>query len=944
MAQADGTIYIDTAIDAGGMKPGGREVEALAKRMAKTVSGIGDAAKIALQKQVNSFVKQNQAYAQQEQKVESLRAKIEKLNNQKVETKEYSSISKEIEKTEAALDRAIEKQIKFVETGGNRESRAFAAMEYDIENLNNLLDEANAKKRELENSGKAYQRVDTTGEEQKLAREAEKLRQMNASLQTSFDSLQQKVNSYNGSAKQLNLTKGRLTRTLKNMVGYVKRAAAAMLGLNKQTKSTRMSLGRMLGMSLLFSTVFRAISAATKAIKEGFTNLAQYSNETNRSISSLMSALTQLKNSLATAFSPILSVISPILTKFINLLSQAATYVGMFFAALTGKSTFTRAVAVQEDYAASLKDSASAAKDAEKATNKYLSGLDEVRRFETKEDTSSGGGAGGAGPGQMFEKVPISSKIQDMAKKFKDVLSQFFRPLKEAWDREGKFVMDSWKYALEETWKLMKDIGRDFLIMWNEEATIQMFADILHIIGDIGLVVGNLAHNLDEAWNKNQIGLRILENIRDIFAIIISHIRNAADYTVEWSENLDFYPLLESINTLLEALEPLADNVGAGLEWFWKNVLLPIAGWTIEEAVPTFLDMLAAAIDALNSVIDALKPLGQWLWDEFLEPLGKWAGETIIDAMETITDLLKKFSDWCNDNQGVVQNMAIIVGSFFAAFKIVETISGIYNLIVSMGGLIGIVKSMGGLITSVFNPWTLAIAAIIAAGVLLYKNWDTIKERAAKVWEAIKNTFSNAKENIGKIIDGIKENFQGWINFIVGIFTGDWQRAWDGITGIFRGVKNTIKGIIDTIIGFIEDLLGGIWDAINGIGRLESKINGVSNRSVSSIVDIGLKNTPFRASLMPPQVEPRVPYLASGAVIPPNAPFLAWMGDQKNGNNLEGPESLFRRIVREEAGGNKAGGTSVIKLFLDSKQVAEAVVRQGKIQQMASGRNMFELG
>lgn len=755
-----------------------------------------------------------------------------------------------------------------------------------------------------------------------------------------------KVNSYNGSAKQLNLTKGRLTRTLKNMVGYVKRAATAMLGLNKQTKSTRMSLGRMLGMSLLFSTVFRAISAATKAIKEGFTNLAQYSSETNRSISSLMSALTQLKNSLATAFSPILSVISPILTKFINLLSQAATYVGMFFAALTGKSTFTRAVAVQEDYAASLKDSASAAKDAEKATNKYLSGLDEVRRFETKEDTSSGGGAGGGvGPGQMFEEVPISSKIQDLAKKFKDILSQFFRPLKEAWDREGKFVMDSWKYALEETWKLMKDIGRDFLIMWNEEATIQMFADILHIIGDIGLVVGNLAHNLDEAWNKNQIGLRILENIRDIFAIIISHIRNAADYTVEWSKNLDFYPLLESINTLLEALEPMADNVGAGLEWFWKNVLLPIAGWTIEDAVPTFLNMLAAAIDALNSVIDALKPLGQWLWDEFLEPLGKWAGETIIDAMETITDLLKKFSDWCNDNQGVVQTFAIILGSFAAAWTLVNTAVGIWNgIAVVATAVTGGLGAAIGFLTSPLGIATVAIGALIAIGVLLYKNWDTIKERAAKVWEAIKNTFSNAKENIGKIIDGIKENFQGWVNFIAGIFTGDWQRAWDGITGIFRGVKNTIKGIIDTIIGFIEDLLGGIWDAIRGIDRLESRMNSVSSRSVGSIVDIGLKNTPFRATLMPPQVESRVPYLASGAVIPPNAPFMAMLGDQRNGKNLEAPESLIRRIVREEAGGNKAGGTSVIKLFLDSKQVAESVVRQGKIQQMASGRNMFELG
>jgi hypothetical protein len=107
----------------------------------------------------------------------------------------------------------------------------------------------------------------------------------------------------------------------------------------------------------------------------------------------------------------------------------------------------------------------------------------------------------------MFETVPIENSIADMAQKFKEILGKIFAPVKEAWDREGQFVMDSWKYALDEVWNLMKDIGRDFLTMWNQEATIQMFADILHIIGDIGQVVGNLAHNLDEAWKYSEASL-----------------------------------------------------------------------------------------------------------------------------------------------------------------------------------------------------------------------------------------------------------------------------------------------------------------------------------------------------------------------------------------------------------------------------------------------------
>lgn len=84
----------------------------------------------------------------------------------------------------------------------------------------------------------------------------------------------------------------------------------------------------------------------------GINNLAQYSSATNASISSMMSALTQLQNSLATAFAPILSVVAPILTAFMNMLSKAITYIGMFIAALTGQKSFTKAKAVQEDYVA----------------------------------------------------------------------------------------------------------------------------------------------------------------------------------------------------------------------------------------------------------------------------------------------------------------------------------------------------------------------------------------------------------------------------------------------------------------------------------------------------------------------------------------------------------------------------------------------------------------
>lgn len=201
--------------------------------------------------------------------------------------------------------------------------------------------------------------------------------------------------------------------------------------LDKTEKSAKragkgMNLLGMLGRSILFSFVFKAISAITNSVKEGMNNLAQYSSGTNKTLSTLMSSLTRLKNSFATAFSPILSVVEPVLTKLINLLSTAMTYVGQFFAALTGKGTFTKAVAVQQNYASSLKGTAKAAKKAAGA----LYAFDELNVLQ-KQDS---GGAGGISPEQMFTDANIDPRIMGIVEKLKSILEPVGNGLRWIYD------------------------------------------------------------------------------------------------------------------------------------------------------------------------------------------------------------------------------------------------------------------------------------------------------------------------------------------------------------------------------------------------------------------------------------------------------------------------------------------------------------------------------
>lgn len=887
MANYDGSILINTKIN---VKSAEVQLSALENKMVKAAD-----------------------------KVASLKTKMDAMKNAKVPTEGYARLQTDLEKAQAELSALVERQEQFRQLGVTS-GVGWDELTTQIQKAGAAVDAIKVKMAEMEESGTAF----VLGGAENTAEYAELARQ-----------LQYAENELRLLNEQHDLHEMKLKRA---QDAYRRVGEAAKKGLSKANKEVKKSQGfiekffrRVKGLAervFIFSFVTRFFRGIVNGAKEGFSNFAKYSDSFKSSIESLKSSLSNLGNSFASAFAPLVEIVIPYIVKLIDYISMLLGLVAQFTAAITGQKTYAKAV----------KQTAGAMKEAGKAAQGYLSPLDEINKFQKND--SGGSDAGGAGG--MFEQVPISEEIQSMAENFKAVLANFFRPIKEAWDRQGKFVMDSWKYALSEVWGLVKDIGRDFLIVWNQEKTIAMFEDILRIVGDVGLVVGNLAAGLDEAWNKNQIGLSILENIRDIFVDIIGHIRNAADETVIWSENLDFYPLLESINNLLVSLEPLADKVGEGLEWFWTNILLPIAGWTIEDAVPTFLDMLSSALDALDAVLDALQPLGQWLWDEFLQPMGEWAGETVIDAMETITDLFEKFGDWVSEHQKEVENFAIILGSFAAAWTLVNTAVGIWNGISVVAAVV--TGALGVAISFLTSPIGIVITIIgllIAAIVLLYKNSETAAKIIKKTWEGI-------KKSIKTVVEGIVKIFEGIIEFLVGRFTLDWEKSWDGIVKILEGIGKVIKGIIDGILGFIGGLIEGIGDAVSGFGKLEEKSKSAKSYSESSST---FSSAPFILSSPVPQAfaalaNKEFPGYATGQVIPRTMKeHLARFGDNNLETEVVSPLSTMKQAVTEAItdlggiGGNKYD----VKAYAKGRVLLELIIEEGKNMQQSTGNNPFLL-
>lgn len=221
-----------------------------------------------------------------------------------------------------------------------------------------------------------------------------------------------------------------LIHRFSNGISAAGRFAKGLLSLGRGARNTaggfQGGLKGLLMYGLGIRSLFALVNRLRSVLTEGMNNLAQYSDSTNGSLSMLMSSLTQLKNALATAFAPILNAAAPMLNLLIQKVTAAVTALGQLFASLTGQSGFVAAKRVNQDYAKSLNSNADSAKKANKENKKLqntLFGFDQINKLndnsdsDDNADTSTGGGLT---PADMFESVPLDSKVSDFAKKLKD--------------------------------------------------------------------------------------------------------------------------------------------------------------------------------------------------------------------------------------------------------------------------------------------------------------------------------------------------------------------------------------------------------------------------------------------------------------------------------------------------------------------------------------------
>jgi hypothetical protein len=589
----------------------------------------------------------------------------------------------------------------------------------------------------------------------------------------------------------------------------------------------------------------------------------------------------------------------------------------------------------------STEDVADATKDAAKAAKGYLSPLDEINRYSTQDASStasktpstSGSGSGGGGTslpsavsnvdyGKVAEGETALDKISKSAEKLAKLLKKLWQPFQEAWKKEGKNTINAVQIALSGIAKLAKNVGRSLVEVWTNGTGTTMLTTMLRIAQNVLKTIGNIASGFADAWNKNNVGTQIIQNIADALVVVMQFVEKIAADTAAWAANLDFYPLLESISNLTSAFAPILESIGNVLEWIYKNIVLPMLTWVIEVGLPT--------------VINLVSKVATFLADH--QPIVEAFGAALIGAFAAA-----KIA-------GLASSVIKSVSGIAMAVK------GLITLMTGTGGIMGGIKA----IATAIGPagiFVIAVSAAIAIGVLLYKNWDKIKEAATKLKDWVIGKTRGLVDGVTKKLTNLKEKISGvwkymrekttttfgsmWntvttkVGAIKDAIVSKFTSARDTVVDTFTRIRDTVASVFNNVIGIVNGAIGTIN---NAIGTIESAL---SFGPWKVPTPFGSKTIGFKATF--PRV-PTVPYLAKGAVIPPRSEFLAVLGDQKQGNNIETPEALLRKIVREETAGRQTGGGSYrFTAQINRRTLFDEMMKEAQMRRDTSGRNPFEM-
>lgn len=778
------------------------------------------------------------------------------LSDKQAYTDEYLRLQKAIEGANKELYRLSEKEQQMSNFGATQD--AWKRLGYDIEQVTERLRGYQALMTELQGSGGDIRPMTPT-ELKKTGEGLDHVVGHTIGLAALSSAIRRAADACNGLADAGTRLMGALVTPLRIIArqtgAQIAKVGSLFTGLAKSIKksiSNIIASWRKIFERFKFTLLRRAINAIIKDLNAAMLSLANFSESTgvafNKAVSSVMADSKYLGASLVAAFAPIVDTIAPMIDYLIEKLVSALNIINQFFAALGGQGVFVVAKKGTADFSKGLDKAAGSAK---KLKNNLL-GIDELNIFQPKSD--SGGGAGGGGGYEYeWEQLEVSSKIMEFADKVKKVFAQLFEPLKKAWDNAGKYVIDGFKHMKDRAVSLFKTIGKDFLAVWNQKKTVKMFENILKIIGNIMKAVGNLAGQFEKAWKKNNTGRIILERIRDIFAIVVEHAKNVAEYIAKWASSINFSPLLESLSRLLESLKGVADFFGGLFEDVMQNVVLKFVKWFLEVGVPKIHDAFAKVFSQFNfdKIREDLKPL-----ENAIEGVGQSLVEGFAGAVDTVGSEITRWTNsgaFTKFTEGIANILneinaervqKVLSGIGLAFTNIMEVIAAF----VSSDFVQGFVRMIGGIIDSLTAEDIAGILTSIAGAIAGFR-FASFVGRGVSGFLNFLNAIST---------------FRGIASAAGGVASGGGMATLSSAGGMLGGVAIAIGGAaaivtafgaLNAIPGFKEFMRGGgelLAELFKQIGSIVgSLVGGLVEGVFSGLPGVGKSLSSFAENMRP---------------------------------------------------------------------------------------------
>lgn len=586
------------------------------------------------------------------------------------------------------------------------------------------------------------------------------------------------------------------------------------------------------------------------------------------------------------------------------------------------------------------------------------------------------------------EQKGLLEEVDKQLEEIKKKVAEFFQPLKQSWDKFGAPMIAAAVFAFSGIRSLLSEIGKSMYTVWENGTGAKTVELILKIFTNIFKIIGNISQGLADAWNTAGLGDSIIQHLWNIFNSILKIINEILKIVRDVTKAIDWTAVLGAVDVVLIIIDGLfsfiADNVGRIL-----GILSAIAGLSLFSTLAGILGTVVTQIQLAVGVFSGWASLATALSGAFgilpqifasivmaVNPVNVIIGAVIA----TVVDLWQKSKSFRDDIVSILGNIATIVQKVFINIvaPIIDTVGKIImdfvdsvlkplwnaweNVFQSIMGLLSdflkfatpifstILDILGPvfelaltLLRGVFDMVFAAIRGIIErADKTICERVNNIREffrnlgewmegtfgfKWKNVFETVKNAVKAFRDYMGPIISSIQVIFMGLANFIGGVFSGNWRRAWFGVRQIFEGIVSGLGAIFKAPLNFMID---GINKFLSGIGKIKIPdwVPGVGGKGFSI---------------------PKIPRLAKGGIV--SASTIANIGEagteaviplQRNTQGLDMiAEKISERLSLSQNDGT--GATYVIKLVLDDGRViTKMVIDNIKDYEARTGKPVFD--